>query len=584
MSGTSGIRIVDMPDLGALTSSASVVGELAGSGRFQINALRDYVILNNKGTHGFYTDQSPFGVVTYGADRLFVGAATTWSGHTGDTDTTWMAAAFPGFGVYGTSTFAAIDNFSMSAVSAATRSTDSRPVAQQVVIGGTFLASNQATTQDVPTWALYTDARRMPSAGSTIAIESDIANLATLVPNNPYNYQPVGSASNLWLASGSGLTSGLHDANEAIAILANGAKFAQGILFASTALTGTDGLTGLGVAVQMANRQALAWSNNAGNEVGQIYSTITTAANSQVLSFTDGGLAVNGATGVAGVLMQCQASCNSAVVLQGGAGTVPPAVTTFANSGSGAISLYLAPQNGGAVITNGSIQPAPDNSLSCGVSTNRWSAVWAGNGAIQTSDPALKTDIADLPTALPLVAAITPKVFRWKDGGRDRLVTQTTMDVPVRRTVTRIVQDHEVQPDGRVHLVQRTIETEEDEIDLVPVTLSDGTPVMDRVPLPTQAGRPRRYEDRPRMHPVPRTQKATRETTSFVPRPGKRLHWGFMAPEVKAAFDAIGMDFGGYVLAEDGTHNLRPDQMIPVLWQAVRELAADFAAYKAAHP
>jgi hypothetical protein len=107
---------------------------------------------------------------------------------------------------------------------------------------------------------------------------------------------------------------------------------------------------------------------------------------------------------------------------------------------------------------------------------------------------------------------------------------------------------------------------------------------MDRVPLPTQAGRPRRYEDRPRMHPVPRTQKATRETTSFVPRPGKRLHWGFMAPEVKAAFDAIGMDFGGYVLAEDGTHNLRPDQMIPVLWQAVRELAADFAAYKAAHP
>jgi hypothetical protein len=42
MSG-SGIRIVDMPDLGAVTDSGSVVGELAGSGRFQVTALRDYV-------------------------------------------------------------------------------------------------------------------------------------------------------------------------------------------------------------------------------------------------------------------------------------------------------------------------------------------------------------------------------------------------------------------------------------------------------------------------------------------------------------------------------------------------------------
>ena len=43
-------------------------------------------------------------------------------------------------------------------------------------------------------------------------------------------------------------------------------------------------------------------------------------------------------------------------------------------------------------------------------------------------------------------------------------------------------------------------------------------------------------------------------------------------------------DFGGYVRGEDGTDNLRPDQLIPVMWQALRELAADFAAYKSAHP
>ena len=38
-----GVRIVDMPDLGAVTDNSSVVGEHAGSGRFAATALRTYV-------------------------------------------------------------------------------------------------------------------------------------------------------------------------------------------------------------------------------------------------------------------------------------------------------------------------------------------------------------------------------------------------------------------------------------------------------------------------------------------------------------------------------------------------------------
>ena len=38
-----GVRIVDMPDLGAVTDDSSVVGEHAGSGRFAATALRTYV-------------------------------------------------------------------------------------------------------------------------------------------------------------------------------------------------------------------------------------------------------------------------------------------------------------------------------------------------------------------------------------------------------------------------------------------------------------------------------------------------------------------------------------------------------------
>lgn len=44
MSDTSSIRIIDMPDLGAVDDTSSVVGEKAGSGRFQASAMRSYVL------------------------------------------------------------------------------------------------------------------------------------------------------------------------------------------------------------------------------------------------------------------------------------------------------------------------------------------------------------------------------------------------------------------------------------------------------------------------------------------------------------------------------------------------------------
>ena len=39
-----GVRIVDMPDLGAVNDTSSVVGERAGSGRFSASALRAYAL------------------------------------------------------------------------------------------------------------------------------------------------------------------------------------------------------------------------------------------------------------------------------------------------------------------------------------------------------------------------------------------------------------------------------------------------------------------------------------------------------------------------------------------------------------
>lgn len=72
------------------------------------------------------------------------------------------------------------------------------------------------------------------------------------------------------------------------------------------------------------------------------------------------------------------------------------------------------------------------------------------------------------------------------------------------------------------------------------------------------------------------------------PQPGTRLHAGFIAQEVKAAMDAAGVDFGVWGLDDaadpDSRQWLRPDQMIPVLWAALKETRAEVAALRARLP
>lgn len=150
---------------------------------------------------------------------------------------------------------------------------------------------------------------------------------------------------------------------------------------------------------------------------------------------------------------------------------------------SAADSLVLGDSSSPYVLVRASagLAPITDNALVCGVAGARWSAVWAVNGTIQTSDPALKTDIQRL-TGVPtgeIIDAIKPITFRWIEGGKD----------------------------------------------------ADGKPVA-----------------------------------------GKRTHWGFSAEEVATIPKKAKRDFGGFVKAEDGTLAIRPDQLIPVLWEEMRRL------------
>ena len=231
----------------------------------------------------------------------------------------------------------------------------------------------------------------------------------------------------------------------------------------------------------------------------------------------------------------------------------------------------------------GNTLPFTDNTYTCGASGFRWSAVWSATGTIQTSDPALKTDIEPIAgdVALKLLEAIDPITYRWRDGGTDLVDTEVEETVQAVEVVTYEAEEVQVR-DGKAVRVTAKRTREVPLFDYLPVTDEAGNPVMTtfkekrddkgRVLIPAHTEQLR--------HAVPRM--VTRKVVKPVPvsRPGKRLHWGWDALAIRDAFAAIGKDSGAYVLGEDGKHYHRPDQLVPVLWRAVQELAAEVAVLK----
>jgi hypothetical protein len=65
------------------------------------------------------------------------------------------------------------------------------------------------------------------------------------------------------------------------------------------------------------------------------------------------------------------------------------------------------------------VYPLTDNAVSLGASAHRWSAVWAANGTIQTSDQRAKTDITDASLGCEFVKTLRPVSYRWTEGGKE---------------------------------------------------------------------------------------------------------------------------------------------------------------------
>jgi len=92
--------------------------------------------------------------------------------------------------------------------------------------------------------------------------------------------------------------------------------------------------------------------------------------------------------------------------------------TTADNAASPTQRLSI--DNAGAFVIRSSVffGPLTDNAVPLGGSSQRFTAVWAANGTIQTSDERAKADIANASLGSDFIKSLRPVSYKWIEGGK----------------------------------------------------------------------------------------------------------------------------------------------------------------------
>ena len=79
--------------------------------------------------------------------------------------------------------------------------------------------------------------------------------------------------------------------------------------------------------------------------------------------------------------------------------------------------------------SQGNMSPSLDGGYTLGSSSWKWSAVWANNGTIQTSDMRHKKDILESSLGLNFINALNPVSYKWIIGGRKAVYDEESTSV-----------------------------------------------------------------------------------------------------------------------------------------------------------
>lgn len=140
----------------------------------------------------------------------------------------------------------------------------------------------------------YFEARTVEPTASAIGLEIDVGSYARLPPPvNPYQLNNGGSTIGLLLgAGGDPATPGPSwDSSAAIGVGRNKQKFLRGLVISSEAISGTDGVKGSGIAIELAKGHEIRWTDDVYANRGGFIKSTTEAGNTSVgLVFSNGAL------------------------------------------------------------------------------------------------------------------------------------------------------------------------------------------------------------------------------------------------------------------------------------------------------
>jgi hypothetical protein len=177
------------------------------------------------------------------------------------------------------------------------------------------------------------------------------------------------------------------------------------------------------------------------------FNFLGSGSNKMAIRLTNGFVGINNAT----PSYRLDVTGDSRIAGNLGVQTAPNTRTMQVGNSQGTIlgigSVENIADGGINILTfNENILPASDNSWNCGSSGNRWAALWAVNGVIQTSDIRDKTNIRDLGYGMKEIMQLHPVRFDWKNdadaGDKLGVIAQE-----IQKALPEVVRDWEYQVD-----------------------------------------------------------------------------------------------------------------------------------------
>ncbi len=314
------------------------------------------------------------------------------------------------------------------------------------IVEAAAITANKALISDVngiPTHSVVTSTELSYLSGVTSAVQTQINSKASSAGWTNYSAMGVNGSGNLiavpgassgsifsWSVTGPIWTTASFptstSANELLYSSAN--NVVGGLATANSAVLTTSGL-GVPSWSPLTTDNFSQYALLAGRAGGQTLNGGTAASENLTLDSTSnatkgniilaaGGGKVGIGTTSPGYLLEVGLSTGTAIAakfINNGGGLSPTAI--FTNSNAAGFAAKFANTGGGiSAAFQGEIQPAVDNTDSLGDATHRFTAVYATNGTIQTSDERQKKDIEDSDLGLDFITKLRPVSYYWKTG------------------------------------------------------------------------------------------------------------------------------------------------------------------------